>query len=147
MLAEIIADDSSLTQKGMISKLNQSNIQMAQSTVSILLKKMNITRKRLIIIADKKNDLITIEKRHPFAISYRRYQDQDLLYLDETGFNLHSTRSYGYSPVNVPARVVKKAGKGKNVTFLCLLSSREILLSKIINEPCNNNILNTIILY
>lgn len=141
ILFDIIADDASLTQKGMARKLQERNIHLSQPSISLSLKKIKMTRKRLVIISDKKNDEVTIGKRHQFAAKYRRYNNQDLLYLDETGFNLHSKRSYGYSPVNSPARVTCRANKGKNVTLLCLISVNGVVFHKVIQGACNSEIL------
>ncbi|KAG0436089.1 hypothetical protein DMUE_4392 [Dictyocoela muelleri] len=86
-IANILSTDCSLTQKGIISKLNENDFRISQPTCSLVLKKMNLTKKRLILISDKKNDPETIEKRHFFAVKYRRYSDENILYLDETGFD------------------------------------------------------------
>ncbi|KAG0426706.1 hypothetical protein DMUE_5953 [Dictyocoela muelleri] len=94
--------------------------------------------KRKILISDKKNDQETIEQRHFFAVKYRIYSDEDILYLDETGFNLHSKRSYEYSPKNVPARLIVKGNRGQNVTLIIIISKNRILHNKIIKGPCNS---------
>lgn len=140
-LADVISSDCSLTQGGMAKKLLEHNINISQSTVSTTLRAMKISRKRLVLISDKKNDPQTLSSRHTFAVKYRRYSDEDLLYLDETGFNLHSKRSYGYSPINCPARIIVRGNKGKNVTLLALISTRGILGFKIFEGACNSNIL------
>jgi transposase len=137
-LANIISEDCSFTQLGMSRKLANENIHISQSTVCLALKKMEMTRKRLVLISDKKNDPDTIASRHLFAVNYRRYIDSDLLYIDETGFNLHTKRSYGYSPINVPARMTVKANRGRNVTLLALISVNGVLGFKIIDGACNS---------
>ena len=42
---------------------------------------------------------ISLRKVHPAEI--RQIENSRLLYLDETGFNLHTSANYGYSPKNM----------------------------------------------
>ncbi|KAG0438357.1 hypothetical protein DMUE_3142 [Dictyocoela muelleri] len=131
-LADIISSDCYLTQLGMVKKLSARGMEYSQPSISLLLSKMNISRKRLVSIADKKNDTATSESRHQFSIKYRRYDNDDLLYLDETGFRLHSKRAYEYSPVNLPARITVKANKRRNVSLMCLISVRGNFIAKLL---------------
>lgn len=112
-VCEIIAEDSSLNQRGILSKLNESEISISQSTLSLALKDLSKSRKRLVLISDRKNDPININERHIFSVMYRRFENDDLLFLDETGFNLHTSRNCGYSPINSPARLTVKSSKGQ----------------------------------
>lgn len=125
-LSEIIAEDNSLVQFGMQLKLRERDISVSQATIVKILKDISCSRKRLTRISDKKNDEETINMRQQFAIRYRNFDNTDLIYLDETGFNLHTTRSYGYSPINSPARITVKSSKGKNVTLLALICNARV---------------------
>uniref|UniRef100_A0A0N5BMI8 Arg_repressor domain-containing protein n=2 Tax=Strongyloides papillosus TaxID=174720 RepID=A0A0N5BMI8_STREA len=102
-IAEIVQCDNSLTQRGIQEKLKEENIHLAQYQISLFLKEMKITRKRL----KKKPATIVspqlIEARKNYARTVRGIPDHYLLFLDETGFNLHTTNNYGYSPVNIDA--------------------------------------------
>lgn len=145
-ISNVLANDCSLTQRGIMRKLEENNINLSQSTVCLNLKRMNLTRKRLVLISNKKNDPETINYRHSFGVKYRRFADSDLLYLDETGFNIHSRRSYGYSPVNSPARITVRSSRGKNVSLLALISKAGVIKFKIINGACNSEYLKEFLL-
>lgn len=141
VISDILADNCSLTQRGTMKKLEENNITISQSTVCLNYKRMKLTWKILVLISNKKNDPETISSRHSFAVKYRRFEDSDLLYLDETGFNIHSRRSYGYSPVNSPAIITVRSSRGKNVSLLALISNSGVVKHKVINGACNSEIL------
>lgn len=60
------------------------------------LEKLNITRKRLSLIPIERNASRVIRERTLYAFFIYRINVEDLVFLDETGFNLHSSRGYGY---------------------------------------------------
>ncbi|KAF7691504.1 hypothetical protein CDIK_2557 [Cucumispora dikerogammari] len=57
-----------------------------------------------------------------------------LVFLDETGFNLHTSVNYGYSPVNTKAYSVVRANRGTNQSFMCAIDINDIIVSDIITE-------------
>jgi transposase len=63
------------------------------------------------------------------------------LYLDESGFNLHTTSNYGYSPKNVPAKLVVPANRGRNISLLMIISNVQILHYKLIVGSYNSTLL------
>jgi hypothetical protein len=93
-ISQIVSDDSSLTQKGMKNKLADTGYNISQSTISNYLRKLSITRKRLVVFGDKRNDAEIIGKRQSYAIKYYGHDSDDFLFLDETGLNLRSKRSF-----------------------------------------------------
>ena len=42
--------------------------------------------------------------------------------MDETGFNLHSTNNYGYSPANVDAIRHITANRGRDISLIAIMS-------------------------
>ncbi|KAF1744831.1 hypothetical protein MXB_3585 [Myxobolus squamalis] len=138
---ETIQADNSLTQNGIKHILSNSNIQVSQSAISVALKNMGITRKRLVKIVEQKNEASTISLRKNFAIRYRHKDKQNLLYLDETAFNIHTSKRYGYSPVNTPAKIIVPTACRNNVSLLAIISTKGILHSKIIIGASNSLLL------
>jgi len=73
-----------------------------------------------------------IAKRKNFALKYRGVPDGNLLFLDETGFKLHTSRKFGYSPKNIPAFTLVPANRGRNISLLAIISSEKVLHNKAI---------------
>ena len=63
----------------------------SQSFVSRILNKMNITRKRLTKIPIERNSIRILDSRQSYARDVINYTNEKFLYLDETGFNLHTS--------------------------------------------------------
>ncbi|KAG0435625.1 Transposable element Tc3 transposase [Dictyocoela muelleri] len=58
--------------------------------------------------------------------------DDRLIFLDETGFNLHLTQKKGYSPKNTKAFSNVINSKGVNVSLLCAITSAGVLAHEIV---------------
>jgi len=63
-----------------------------------------------------------------------------MLFIDETGFNLHTIRNYGYSPINTPVNVLVKP-RERNVSLMAMISSTGIIHTKIRDGFCDSNFL------
>ncbi|KAF1740255.1 hypothetical protein MXB_4413, partial [Myxobolus squamalis] len=104
---------------------------------------MGITRKRLVKIVERKNEAKN------FAIQYRNKDRENLLYPNETGFNIHTSKamntatskSYEYSHINTPARIIVPTARGKNILLLAVISTRGSLHSKIVDGAYNSILL------
>ena len=134
---EIIQDDCSLTQKGIGTKLKAEGLQISQPTISNILSRNEITRKRLVKKSDKVISPEVLKQRKVFSMELRRIPNNRILYLDETGFNLHTTSHYGYSPKNVSAVRLVPANRGRNISLLAITSSTGILHHKMIDGAYN----------
>ncbi|MCA9750255.1 MAG: transposase, partial [Romboutsia sp.] len=51
------------------------------------------------------------------------YNNENLIFLDETGFNGHLKGSYGYSPIKVSAYKNVSANRGTNRSLMCAILS------------------------
>jgi len=125
-----------LVQKSKRMKLEERNITLSQPTCSRKLKKLDISRKHVKRIYQKVTDMRIINERKSFAIKYMNIPDSNLLYLDETGINLHTMKNYGYSPKNTRVNVLVKP-KGRNVSIMVLISNESILHFKLIDGSYN----------
>lgn len=95
---------------------------MSQSKISRTLKEMEITRKRLVRVPSERNSANTILARQVYARALTSISMSKLVYLDETGFNLHFNQSYGYSPKNVKAYMTFPANKGQKISLMAAIS-------------------------
>jgi arginine repressor len=92
-----------LTQRQMKIKMQENNLNCSQSTISRLLRKAELTRKRVKLRPAHTQNLAHLETRKAFARKIRVLSDDIIIYLEETGFNLHLGSKYGYSPKNSDA--------------------------------------------
>jgi hypothetical protein len=60
------------------------------------------------------------------------------MFLDETGFNLHTTRNYGWSPTNSPLHIDVQANKGQNTTLLAAISQDLFIGAAVFDGACNS---------
>lgn len=97
------------------------NINISESKISRIIRKIGFTRKRLVKVPIERNTLERLEARANYAASLIRIPNDHLIFLDETGFNHQTVRSYGYSEVNKPAITEVTANKGTNRSLLCAI--------------------------
>ena len=100
VISATLLNDNALTQRGIAEHLADSGITRSQPTISKALKAMNITRKRLSLIPAERNSPRILEVRQLYARELLNILPERLVYLDETGLNLHTTQHYGYSVRN-----------------------------------------------
>ena len=106
----------------------EHNVKLSKSTVCRIFKKLK--RKRLTYVPNERNTSERIDARAEYATYISRYADDKLVFLDETGFNEHSKRYYGYAPSNEPAYINVPANKGRNNSVMVALSNERIVAYK-----------------
>jgi len=138
-VGQIVQNDPTLTQKGISEQLQQSGVNISRGSVCNTLKKLGLSRKRVKRVASKTITPQLIADRKSYALLLRTMPTDKLLFLDETGFNLHTSRNYGYSPINVPCNAYVPANRGKNVSFLSIINKHRILHTKSIIGSFNGD--------
>ncbi|KAF7689091.1 hypothetical protein CDIK_2889 [Cucumispora dikerogammari] len=93
----IIASDNALTEKALTERL-PANIQTSRSTIFREIKKLGYTRKRLKLIVSARNFERVFSKRYIFGLALSSVADNQLVFIDKTGFNFHYSSHYSYSP-------------------------------------------------
>ena len=81
-----------------------------------------------------------IAKRKNFDLKYRGVPDNNLIYLDETGFNLHTSRRFGYSIKNIPTFTLIPANRGRNVSLFAVIFSQKIIHQTIVAGSFNTTL-------
>uniref|UniRef100_A0A0K0FSR0 DDE_3 domain-containing protein n=1 Tax=Strongyloides venezuelensis TaxID=75913 RepID=A0A0K0FSR0_STRVS len=71
-----------------------------------------------------------IKARTNYARTVRGIPDHYLLFLDETGFNLHTTTNNGYSSVNINAYRLFPANRQRNVSLMTFFSTNGVFHHK-----------------
>lgn len=101
------------------------------STISRVLQENDFTTKNLDIEPAERNTPGNIAKRQQYCQQVAAYEDRDVVYIDEAGFNLHQHRRRGRSRKGVKAIVRVPGGKGANVTVIGAISPTDgVLLTR-----------------
>jgi len=104
-----------------------------------ILKIMNYTRKRLVVIPIERNCQRIFEQRTEFCRYVEHISDDNLIYLDEFGVNGHCVRSYGCSLKNSKAVTFLNANRGRNVSALVAISKNSIICYDVSAKPFNSH--------
>ena len=126
-ITSIVRLDNALTQNGMLEILSEAGIRKSQSSISRLLKNAGLTRKRLSLVPDERNSERILDLRVLYAREIEQINVSKLVYLDETGFNLHSSSKYGYSERNTKAYIMVPANRGINISLMCAINLNGVI--------------------
>ncbi len=137
-LKSVVNEDQSLTQHGISTKIEETHGSMLkQPQVCKLLKKAGLTRKRL----KKKAAVVNTEshaiKVREYARGFLAFRSREILFLDETGFNLHTSINYGYSEVGISPVTYVPPSKGQNLSACCIISQSGLIHYKLIDGGFN----------
>lgn len=137
-LYQMVTEQNELIQKEMKEVLLETTREeVSQSTVSRKLKKLGFTRKRLSKLPLERNNAAIINTRAVYAGTIGRIPDEKLIFLDESGFNLHTARSYGYSLVNQKAYKYVPGNRGINKSLMCAIGKNGVIAYKLKNAGYN----------
>ncbi|KAG0440624.1 Transposable element Tc3 transposase [Dictyocoela muelleri] len=136
-LREIFSYDNSLTQIGAREVFKEKFGNTSISSIQRLVKSSGLSRKRI----KRRSNTLNSENHKSLVIEYCAriigFRNKTVLFLDESGFNLHVSNSYGYSPINVDAVSFLKPSKGKNISLCAIFSPSGILKYKLIEGAFN----------
>ena len=104
---------------------------------------MSISRKRLSLIPEERNSARNLDLRISYASDIENFDVSKLVYLDETGFNLHTSSKYGYSEKNTKAYLTVPANKGINISLMCAINKDNVIGFEIIDGAFNGDIFKT----
>lgn len=132
----IIDSDNSLTMKGIASRLPPGT-QCTTRVIAKCIKEIGYTRKRLQHVPINRNSERVINDRTLYCNNIAEVRDEDLVFLDETGFNLHTDATYGYSLANQPALIHRTAAKGSNVSVIAAIQVTGVVAYQTLNCAYN----------
>ena len=102
-------------------------------------KKLSITRKRFKNRSARTISAVVINQRKVYAREMRLYPNSRLIFLAETGYNLHSGTHYGYSFINTDAHLIVPANRGRNISLIAILSIDRISHFKLVDGAYNGS--------
>jgi len=110
--------------------LENSGVKLSQPTVSRKLKKIGFSRKRLCKVPIDRNSAAVIQGRAIYAATIGRITHERLVFLDESGFNQHTSRHYGYSLINQKAYKTVRSNRGTNKSLICAINFNGVVAFK-----------------
>jgi len=123
VIKDLIDLDNTISQESIRLELQARNMVASQPTISREIKKISYSRKRLALVPEARNSIRIIEERYRYAVYLNTIHDNKIIFLDESGFNLHVNSHYGYSPANTKAFTIVPSNRGRNVTLLAAIST------------------------
>lgn len=137
-IRSLMGNDNSLTQVGCRERLQNSNISL--STMCRAVKEAGLSRKRL-----KRRSNVVLSEEHRasrvmFCAKILGLRSKQILFLDESGFNLHTSTQYGYSPVGQDAFIYQPKSRGRNVSLCSIISLNGMEHFNIVDGAFNREI-------
>ena len=125
-----VGRDDSLTQVALKNIFEEKGVPMSLPTVNRAVAASGLTRKRT-----KKRRNVVLNDEHRTKVS--RYAsemealfDQKILFLDDSGFHLHTSYKYGYSMPDTDAIDYNISNRGRNVSLCSILAASGIIYSE-----------------
>ena len=98
-----------------------------------------ITRKRISVEPELRNDEVHIQERRQYATRAIQWLDDSIVYVDEAGFTRSLEVSYGYSGVGDPAIVTGSAARGPRLNVIGAMTFTEMLYFECSFESTNGD--------
>ncbi|KAG1532924.1 hypothetical protein G6F51_012873 [Rhizopus arrhizus] len=133
-LTKVVDDFATITITQMWEMLHQEFPGLSVSKSSVYRHARNncaLSMKKLEKIVESRNSEETILKRKNTIMQWMADSEFDFekncIFLDEAGFNLHMTRTRGWSKKGKPAKAVVPASRGTSITILGAISSQGVI--------------------
>jgi transposase len=123
---QLIVADNCLTLK-QIQESVPVLIRKSPSTICRMIKAMKFTRKRVKPIVAARNEMRIIESRLAYSQMIWSIPDEKLIFVDESGFNLHLVPHYGYAPRGMDPHIVVPTQRGANLSLLLAIDIRGLV--------------------
>ena len=100
-----------------------------------------ITVKRTQIIPIERSSTRTIKLRFEYVENFyrmaRTITNLNIIYIDESGFNLHITNNYGRAKPGVSPTTEVSASKGRNITLMQAINKESAIYYEMLVGPIN----------
>ncbi|KAG0425482.1 hypothetical protein DMUE_6027, partial [Dictyocoela muelleri] len=141
-LKEFLDEDATMSLKMLKNKLHENfGISCSLKTIDRSVQGFFYSLKRLSIIPAKRNDIVAINKRFLYAQEfYRMLGENDgnnVIFLDEAGFNLSMKRGRGRSLIGKNASCIVKQLKTRNISVCASMSKNGIIHHSMRVAPFN----------
>ncbi|XP_032949789.1 uncharacterized protein LOC117015302 [Rhinolophus ferrumequinum] len=136
-IEQIIEENPCITLKGIRDKILESeHVELSISSIRNGLKQLRITLKCASLQADEhRNSERTIEMRKLYALNFSQYAPkarQNIIFIDESGFNCHLRGTKTRSKVNTPACVTMPMVRERYVSLIVAINIQGIVWHEVI---------------
>lgn len=143
-MKELIANNCSISLKEIKNKLiSKFNIRVCLSTIHNNLTNFLYTFKRVSLQPETRNSEDLLEKRRLYALNWTnmvsQYDGSNIIFLDETGFNVSLRSKYGRSIKGKMAIQRVRTIRSKNFSVCCAISKNKIIYYKKQDFPFNTD--------
>jgi transposase len=97
-------------------------LKRSPSTICRAIRTMGFTRKRVKPVVIARNEERVIESRYIYSCMIWPIHDDKLIFVDESGFNLHLAPHYGYAPRGLDSHISIPTQPGTNLSLLMAVS-------------------------
>ena len=126
-LADIVMDEFSIT--------------VSKSTINRILDNLNYSFKTIHLIPERQNATDNIQVRKEYAFQFSAlpsiYSEDQIVFIDEVGFNVSMRTSRGRSPVGSPAVTAVPCIRSRNISIYCAIKRNRIIYFKANNRAFN----------
>jgi transposase len=123
---------------------NDYTITLSKSSIDRGISLLGITLKDCSKILDRVNSENILTKRREYAENFTKNAPKDpkkLIYIDESGFNLHLRRKRARSKRGSRASIIIPTVRGRNITLILATNGSEIIHYKLVSGiNCNSEI-------
>lgn len=141
-LLELIAENPQVTKVEMKSELGVTDY-----TLRVLIRQTKISHKRAHRQPSTRNTPQLIQDRRTFALSLVNVPNERRIYLDETGFNLHTQENYGWAPSDMVPVIPINPNRGRKCTLVMAVSCFGIEAFRVFRGSCNSGILSEFVIH
>ena len=140
-LLQLVAENPQVTKVEMEVELGISRYRLNQ-----VIKRAGITHKRCHRQPITRNTANLIQERQIFAQAIVNIPEDRRIFLDETGFNLHTQFEYGWAPGNLVPIVPLNPNRGRNCMLVLAISQFGVEGYEVFAGACNAERLTNFIL-
>ena len=141
-VARVLSGDCSLVLRGVKRKLRRLfGVKASVPTIRAALRRLGWTRKHTVNFNEGRCSGYTLDLRKAFAaqLAADEWEDDGLVYLDETGINLHCSSSFGWAPRGVRPMQIVPNQRGVNLSVICAVTSWGEILYRLHDGSVNGN--------
>ena len=130
--------DCALSLKTLADKvMDEFSISVSKSTINRILDNFNYSLKKIHLLPERRNATDNIQVRKEYALQFSAlpsiYSEDQIVFIDEVGFNVSMRTSRGRSP----AVTVVPCIRSRNISICCAMNRNGIIYFKVNNRAFN----------
>ena len=141
-LCNFVDEDCTVSTEAIIQEvLKRFGKKVSRSTINQYLRNFHYTLKRVTFIPERRNTPEVIEKRYDYMIKFMEiYSNRNkIFFVDETGIQVFSRRSYGRSIKGNRANKMIRQIRSKNYSICSAINCESLYLYQIQNKAYNTD--------